>query len=73
VGGGGDGGGGGGVKYFPLKMLLICCLFINVCCTLPIPACSHIPYHNSYSKLLRKSFGFYAIKITRLLTGPVLS
>jgi len=38
---------------------------------LRIPACSHIPYHSPYSKLLRKSSGIYAIKITKPLTGLI--
>ena len=54
------------IKYFSLKMSVGCYLFVNVCCTLPIPACLHIPYHSPYSKLLRNSFGFCSIKITRL-------
>ena len=61
------------INFFPLGTLLCCYLFVNVYCTLCIPACSHILYHSPYSKLLRKSFGFYAIKITRQLTGPVLA
>jgi len=60
------------IFFSPLKTLLGCYLFVNVCCTLPSPACARVPCCSPYSKLRRKSFGFYAIKISRPLTGPVL-
>jgi hypothetical protein len=60
------------IKSFPLKTLLGCYLFVNICCMLCIHVCSHIPYHSPCSKLLRKSFGFYAIKITIPLTGLII-
>jgi hypothetical protein len=43
--------------YYYFKVLLGCYVFINVCCRLPIAPCSHIQYHNPFSKLLRKIFG----------------
>jgi hypothetical protein len=48
--------------YYYFKVLLGCYVFINVCCRLPIPSCSHIQYHNPFSKLLGKIFWILCYK-----------
>jgi len=54
-------------------LTVMCCLFINVCFTLAIPSCSHIQYHNSFSKFWRKIFWILCYQIHRTTTWSNLT